>query len=162
MAKRRRNQLKKLFIIGGIIIATFVLIIVLSNQSNKSKLKNNPYDTEDLRTSTISLIGNEHYSNIILPKALAKKIESNEPVTAYFFSPECGFCMEMTPQLMPIAKEMNVQILQYNLLEYSEEAASYKIEATPTLIHFENGEEVARMVGLHNEQEIRDFLNDIQ
>ena len=61
----------------------------------------------------------KHYSNIILPDELDKKIESGDPVTAYFFSPLCGTVMEMTPVLMPIAKEMDVTVDQYNLLEFN-------------------------------------------
>ena len=111
--------MKKLLVIGGVIVAIFILIVVLTNKSNEAKLKDNPYGTDNLKQSTIDLIGNEHYSNIILPDELDKKIDSGDPVTAYFFSPECGYCMEMTPVLMPIAKEMDVTVHQYNLLEFN-------------------------------------------
>ena len=67
--------MKKLLIIGGAIIAVFILIIVLSNKSNETKLKDNPYGTDKLAKSTINLIGNENYSNIVLPDTLFKKIE---------------------------------------------------------------------------------------
>lgn len=154
--------MKKLLIIGGVILAIFILIIVLSNKSDEQKLKDNQYGTNDLKKSTINLIGNENYNNIILPDALATKIESGESVMAYFFSPECGYCMEMTPILMPIAKEMNVGVDQYNLLEFSQQATTYDIEATPTLIHFENGEEVGRMVGAQPEENIRAFLDEFE
>ena len=92
-----------------------------------------------------------------MPEALAEKIASGEPVTAYFFSPECSYCIEMTPILMPIAKELNEEVVQYNLLEFRGEATSYNIESTPTLVHFENGEEAGRLVGLHPESNIDCF-----
>ncbi len=152
--------MKKLLIIAGIIIAVFVLIVVLTNKSNESKLKDNPYGTKDLKASTINLIGNENYNNIILPDALAEKIEAGESVTAYFFSPECPYCMEMTPILMPIAKEMDVNVLQYNLLEFEDQARPYAIEATPTLIHFKDGKETGRMVGAQPEENIRLFFQE--
>lgn len=150
--------MKKLLAIGGVIVVIFILIVVLTNKSNETKLKDNPYDTDQLRNSTIDLIGNKNYNNIILPDELEKKISSGEPVTAYFFSPECGYCMEMTPILMPIAKDMNVNVDQYNLLEYTNQAAPYAIEATPTLIYFKDGEEVGRLVGAHPEENIRTFF----
>lgn len=153
--------MKKLLIIVGAIVAVFVLIIVLNGQSNKSKLEGaNPYDTDDLQSSTINLIGNEHYDNIILPDELAKKIESGEPTTAYFFSPECSYCMEMTPVMMPIAKEMGVEVYQYNVLEYPEQAMPYGIEATPTIIHFKDGEEMGKIVGAQPEKNIRLFFEE--
>ena len=78
---------------------------------------------------------------------LAEKINSGESVTAYFFSPECAYCKQMTPVLMPIAKEMNVDVYQYNLLEFHENAVPYGIEGTPTLIHFKDGKEIDRLYG---------------
>ncbi|MCG3088705.1 thioredoxin family protein [Sporosarcina cyprini] len=154
--------MKKLLIIGGVIIALFVLIVVLNNQSNKQKLKDNPYGNKELQASTINLLGNENYSNIVLPDALMEKIKSGEPVTAYFFSPECPFCMKMTPKLMPIAKEMGIHVYQYNLLEFKEEAAPYGITGWPALIQYEDGKEVGRIVGLPEEPEkaIEEFLKE--
>lgn len=150
--------MKKLLTIGGIIIAVFVLIIVLTNQSNKSKLKDNPYGTNKLDPATIDLIGNENYNNIILPEDLEKKIESGDSVTAYFFSPTCEYCKKMTPVLMPIAKELNIDIFQYNLLEFHPLAGGYGLEGTPTLIHFNDGKEVDRLYGAAPEGHIREFF----
>lgn len=150
--------MKKLLIIGGAIVAVFVLIIVLNNQSNKEKLKDNPYETTKLDPATIDLIGNENYNNIILPDELEKKIESGESVMAYFFSPTCSYCQQMTPVLMPIAREMNVDVLQYNLLEFSSKAAGYNLEGTPTLVHFKDGKEIDRLYGAAPEEEIRHFF----
>ena len=154
--------MKKLLAIGGVIIVIFILIVVLTNKSNETKLKDNPYNTDKLDTATINLIGNENYNNIILPDDLKKKISSGEGVTAYFFSPTCSYCMEMTPILMPIAKDMNVDVHQYNLLEYPSQAGSYGIEATPTLIYFKDGEEVGRLVGAHPEENIRSFFGEYE
>ncbi|CAM3177574.1 thioredoxin family protein [Filibacter tadaridae] len=154
--------MKKLFIIGGAVIAVFILIIVLSNKSDEAKLKDNPYGTEKLEKSTIGLIGNENYNNIILPDALFKKVESGESVTAYFFSPECHYCMAMTPVMMPIAKEMGVNVLQYNMLEFGQQAAPYGIKSWPTLVHYEDGKEVGRMVGEQPEENIRAFFTEFE
>lgn len=154
--------MKKLLIIGGAIVAVFILIVVLSNKSDETKLKDNPYGTDKLEKSTINLIGNENYSNIVLPKDLFKKIEAGESVTAYYFHPECQYCMEMTPVMMPIAKEMDVNVLQYNMLEFSQQAAAYGIERWPALVHYENGKEVGRMVGAQPEENIRAFFNEFE
>ena len=154
--------MKKLLIIGGVIIAIFVLILVLTNKADETKLKDNPYGTDKLKQSTVNLIGNENYNNIILPDKLAKKIKDGESVTAYFFSPECGFCLEMTPILMPIAKDMDVTVHQYNLNEFASEAAPYGIESTPTLVQFKDGEEVGRIVGAQPAENIRAFFDEYE
>ena len=102
--------MKKLLIIGGIIVAVICFIIVLNNTSNKNKLADNPYGTNDLKQETIDQLDDENYQNIILPDDLKAKVESGEPVTAYFFSPICVHCKAMTPVLMPIVEEMDVEI----------------------------------------------------
>ena len=156
--------MKKLLIFGGIIVAIFILIVVLTNKSNETKLKDNPYGTDKLEKSTINLIGNENYNNIILPKELEKKIESGESVTAYFFSPECHYCIETTPVLMPIAKDMGIEVHQFNLLEFRQDAGPYGIEGTPTIVHYKDGKEIDRLYGgapQGSDPEIyfRDFFN---
>lgn len=140
--------MKKLLLIGGIIIVIFGLIVFLNKQSNETKLKDNPYGTKDLKQSTIGLIGDKNYNNIVMPEDLYEKVSSGEEVTAYFFSPECQYCMKMTPILMPIAEKNEIQVYQYNMLEFSKEAQPYGITSWPTLIHYKDGKEVARSVGL--------------
>ncbi|EGA89763.1 hypothetical protein GPDM_08865 [Planococcus donghaensis MPA1U2] len=153
--------MKKLLIIAGIVVVIFAGIILLTNQSNDSKLANNPYDTDDLNQATIDQLDDENYQNLILPADLEKQIASGEPTTVYFYSPLCGYCKETTPVLMPVAEDMDVDVLQYNLLEYEEEAAPYQIEATPTLVHYEDGKEVSRWVGAQPKENIELFFNDV-
>ena len=150
--------MKKLGIIGAVVVALFALIIVLTVVSNNSKLANNPYDTDDLRQSTIDLLDDENYQNIILPKALEEKIASGEKTIAYMFSPECGHCVNFTPKLMSVAADLDLQVDQLNVLEYDDPWDDYRITGTPTLIYFENGEEVTRIVGDYEEEDIRAFF----
>lgn len=152
--------MKKLLAIGGIIVIIFALIVVLSKQSDKENMKDNPYGKDDLDQATKQLIGNENYNNIVLPEELAEKVASGDDVTAYFFSSTCGYCIEMTPILMPIANELDEEVLQYNVLEFNEEAAPYAITSTPTLIHYKDGMEVGRMEGLQPEENIRLFFEE--
>lgn len=153
--------MKKMLIIGGVVIAIFALLIALTNFSNKDKLANNPYDTEDLEQPTIDLLTDENYQNIALPDEVDEKIKSGEPTTVYFFSPTCSHCQATTPILMPVAEDMDVDVLQYNLLEYEQGWQDYFIEATPTLVHYENGAEVSRWVGSQPKENIEEFFNEV-
>lgn len=153
--------MKKLLIFGGIIVAVFVLIFVLNSQKNKDALANNPYDTDDLEQSTIDLIDDPNYQNIILPAELEKKIATGEPVTAYFFSPECVHCQEMTPRLTPLADKNDIEIVKYNVLEYEKGWNDYRIEATPTMIHFKDGKEVKRVTGAIPNEQIQGFFDQV-
>lgn len=150
--------MKKLGIIGAAVVLLFAAIIVLTNMSNSDKMKDNPYDTDNLQQSTIDLLDDENYQNIILPDDLQAKIDSGEGVFAYMFSPECGYCMQFTPKLMTVAEQEDIQINQLNVLEYENAWTTYQIDATPTLIYFENGEEVTRLVGDNDEESVRQFF----
>ena len=153
--------MKKLAIVGAVIVLLFAGIIVLTNMKNSDKLKDNPYGTDDLKQSTIDLLNDENYQNIILPDALADKIASGEGVVGYFFSPECAHCKNYTPKMMPIAEELEIQVDQLNILEYEFAKGTYNITATPTMIYFENGEEVARLEGDAPDETTRQFFNDV-
>lgn len=153
--------MKKLAIIGAVIVVLFAAIIILTNISNQSKLdESNPYGTSDLRQSTIDLLDNEHYQNIIQPEDLQEKIASGEPVVAYLFSPECVHCQNFTPNLMPTADEVDVHIDQLNILEYQAGWAEYKVTSTPTLIFFNEGNEVNRLEGDYSQHldKVKTFL----
>lgn len=153
--------MKKMLIIGGVVLAIFALIIVLTQMSNSEKLANNPYDTDNLDPATIDQLDDENYQNIALPDEVAEQIESGEPTTVYFFSPTCIHCQNTTPVLMPVAEDMDVDVLQYNLLEYEEGWTDYFIEATPTLVHYEDGEEVSRWVGSQPKENIEEFFREV-
>jgi len=124
-------------------------------------MKDNPYDTDNLQQSTIDLLDDENYQNIILPDDLQAKIYSGEGVFAYMFSPDCGYCMQFTPKLMTVAEQEDIQIDQLNVLEYQNAWTTYQLTHTPTLIYFENGEEVTRIVGDKDEKSIRQFFASV-
>ena len=153
--------MKKLAIVGIVIIVLFAGIILLTNMKNADKLKDNPYGTDNLRQSTIDLLDDKNYQNIILPDALADKIASGEGVVGYFFSPECSHCKNYTPKMMPIADELDIHVDQLNVLEFQDAWSTYSITATPTMIYFENGEEVARLEGDAPDETTHQFFNDV-
>lgn len=151
--------MKKLIIIGAVVVLLFGAIIALTIISNKDKLADNPYGTNDLQQATIDQLDDPNYQNIILPDALDAKIESGEEVLAYMFSPICVHCQNFTPKLMPIAEELNLQIDQMNVYEFDQAWEDYQVTATPTLIYFKDGKEVARTSSDLPEEDIRNFFN---
>ncbi|MGE7622626.1 thioredoxin family protein [Viridibacillus sp. NPDC096237] len=149
--------MKKLLIIAGVIVLLFGLIIFLNNQGNEEKLKANLYDKDDLKQSTIDLLSDKNYQNIITPTELEKKLSKGDPTVVYFFSPECTHCRAATPKLMPIAKKLGVHIDQLNLDEY-EVDDKYNIKATPTLSYFKDGKEIQHMEGDADKATFEAFL----
>ena len=55
-------------------------------------------------------------------------------------------CKEATPILTPLAEELGIDLVQYNLLEFEQGWDDYDIEGTPTIVQFKDGKEVARIV----------------
>lgn len=152
---------KKMLIIVGIIAVLFIALIFVVQYKNNQALEgdDNPYGTKDLHQATIDQLKDPNYGNQILPEELSEKLEKGEDVTVYFYSPTCVYCQQTTPILVPLAEENNVDVKKFNLLEFGEEGTPYGIESTPTLVHFENGEEVARIVGQRTEEEFQAFFD---
>ena len=153
---------KKMLVIVGVIVVIFVALFFVIDYKNNQALENNenPYGTKDLNQATIDQLNDPLYQNIILPDDLNEKINDGEEVTVYFYSPTCVYCQNTTPYLAPLAEDMDVDMKKFNLLEYGQEGVAYGIESTPTLVHFENGEEVSRLVGQYPEEEYEAFFNE--
>lgn len=152
--------MKKLIIFLVVIIAIFAAIAGLTKWQQAKKSEGNVYQKESLDPATINLLDDPLYQNIILPDELEKKLQAKEDVTVYFFSPTCSHCMKTTPELIPAAEKLNVDIHQFNLLEFDDGWNEYRIKYTPTLMHFKNGEEDTRLVGAHTQGEIETWLEE--
>ncbi|SDJ88436.1 thioredoxin family protein [Sediminibacillus albus] len=138
---------KKMLIFFGVIVVLITALIFVVSYQNNQKLEDNPYGKEELRQSTIDQIDNPMYQNQILPGELEEKLDNNEDVTVYFYSPECVHCQKTTPVIVPMTKEYDIDMKKLNILEFEKPWQTYNIEGTPTVIHFENGEEAARISG---------------
>ncbi|WP_078393092.1 thioredoxin family protein [Shouchella patagoniensis] len=153
--------MKKLAIIGGAVIAVFIVLVIIQNLNQNQQLENNTqYDTDDLNSATIDQLDDPNYQNVIMPDDLENKLQDGEDAVVYFFSPTCEHCKAATPVLMDIADDEDVTIDQFNLLEYNDEGAPYAIRSTPTLIVYEDGQEVRRLEGNRPPEVFRAFLND--
>jgi len=156
--KKNDNKLTVLLVIGLIVVIAFVALYFLNNQSNKDKLADNPYKKDSLKQSTIDLLDDKNYQNIILPEELEKKIASGKREMVYFFKSDCVHCKKVSPILMPLAKDMGVHVDQYNLLEFEQGWDQYQIEGTPTLVYYKDGKEQLRVVGEQTKETFKQFF----
>ncbi|WP_067729787.1 thioredoxin family protein [Oceanobacillus damuensis] len=153
---------KKMLIIIGAIVVLFVALYFVIDYKNNQALESseNPYGTNNLDQATIDQLDEPLYQNQILPDELNEKISNGEEVTVYFYSPTCVYCQNTTPYLAPLAEDMDVDMKKFNLLEFGQQGIAYGIESTPTLVHYENGEEVSRLVGQYPEEEYEAFFDE--
>lgn len=149
-----------MLIIIGVIVLLFGGLFFVNAQKNKQMLDgaDNPYDKDNLKQETIDLLDDPLYQNIIVPDELDEKLAAGEDVTVYYFSPTCVHCQKTTPVVAPLADDMGVDLVKLNLLEY-DKMKDYDIEGTPTIIHYEDGEEVSRIVGEHPKEDFEMFFN---
>ena len=153
--------MKKVLIFLGIIILLFGSLAFLTNRQNSEKVsEDNPYEKSSLHPETVALLDDENYQNIILPDELDQKLADQGDATVYFFQSTCEYCKQATPILSPLAKEMGIDLVQYNLLEFEQGWDDYAIEGTPTIVQYKDGKEVARISNLRSEAEYRQWFTE--
>ncbi|USK62300.1 thioredoxin family protein [Peribacillus asahii] len=142
-----------------LIIGLFGAISFLNHKETEIKIMenskvSNAYGKEDLNEATIEQLEDPNYQNIISPTNLQKQLDTKDDVLVYFYSPTCVYCQQTTPVVMPIVENLGQELQQYNLLEFPEGYEQFEIEGTPTIIHFKNGKEDGRLVGLQEEEAV--------
>lgn len=129
--------------------------------AEKTKEYDNPYNKTDLADETIEELDDPLYQNQIIPKDLDTLLDEEKDVTVYFYKSDCPHCKVVTPKLVPMVEDMDIDMKKVNLLEFNQQEYwdRYFIESTPTLVHYKDGEEEARIVGENSEKDYKEFLN---
>ncbi|TDK54763.1 thioredoxin [Bacillus salipaludis] len=139
--------MRKLIISFTIIISFFVVAsIVTSNVMRSSAKENSAFSRSEPRT-------------IIKTQDVITKINNQEQVLVYFFSPDCSHCKSTTLIMNRLSKEFN--IYKVNLNEHEELWDKYKIIGTPTVINFQSGKEKNRFIGEHSEEQYRSWISSL-
>ena len=141
-------------IIALIVVVFLAIFIVVSNQSSDPESLSEsgyyPYtdkEPDELSGPTIDTLDNEDYQSNKTPAEVEEIVNSGEGEFVYFWSPTCVHCQEATPMLTDALDNIDNEVTQLNVLEYDQAWETYGINATPTLIYFEDGEEVERLEG---------------
>ncbi|MED0965528.1 thioredoxin family protein [Bacillus paramycoides] len=136
--------MKKMLIFGGIIIVLFAAIYGVTQMEEKNastssqKLNNN---------STGQTNGTDYYANKISLPDLQKNLEEKKEQTVYFYQTTCVHCQKISPIVVPLAKDLNIDMKVMDIEKLDAPWNDYKIQGTPTIIHFKDGKEVSRVSG---------------
>ncbi|MGE5703942.1 MAG: thioredoxin family protein [Clostridia bacterium] len=152
--------MKKLLIFLGVVLVLFIGGMVYSDMSSKEAAAGNPYGKEKLNPATLAQLNDPLYDNQILPEQLKEKIANKEDLYVYFYSPVCEHCQRTTPVLVPMSKELGIDMKKHNVLEFAESWDEYKITGTPTLIHFKGGQEVGRIEGENSNDDFKNWFTE--
>lgn len=152
--------MKKVIIFLAVIIVLFAGVALLTKMQNEEKVSGDTqYNKDTLHPETVAQLDDPNYQNLILPEDLEQKLDNKEDVTVYFYSPTCSHCQRTTPIVAPLAKDMGVNLVQYNLLEFENGWDDYGIKETPTIVQYKDGKEVERIVGYQEKEVFEEWFN---
>lgn len=90
-------------------------------------------------------IDNENFNDLI-----------NKKVLVDFYAEWCGPCKMIGSELEKVESELSV--VKVNVDNHEDLARTYGIMSIPTMILFENGQEIKRHVGFINKNKIEEFI----
>jgi thioredoxin 1 len=89
----------------------------------------------------------------------AEVIESNTPVLVDFWAPWCGPCRVVAPVLEQIADEHNLRIVKLNIDDNQQTAAAFEVLSIPTMILFDGGRPVKKVIGAYPKKKLEAELS---
>ncbi|KAB2448150.1 thioredoxin family protein [Bacillus thuringiensis] len=147
--------MKKMLIFGGIIIALFAAIFAVTQMEEKTTTIQK---TEGGSATGSQTDGPDYYTNKISLSDLQKNLKEKKEETVYFYQTSCVHCQKLSPVVVPMAKDLNVDMKVMDIEKLDAPWDEYKIQGTPTIIHFKDGKEVSRISGEQPKDKLKEWL----
>ena len=97
-------------------------------------------------------------------KHYSKEEDFNEiiknKVLVDFFADWCGTCKMLAMEIEKAASEIDIDIVKVNVDDEEDIARKYGVMSIPTLILFENGQELKKTIGFMPKDKIKEFIED--
>jgi thioredoxin 1 len=88
-------------------------------------------------------------------------LKSEKPVLVDMYADWCGPCMMMAPEIEAFSEETDkVKVCNLDVDEATDLAMTFGVMSIPTVILFENGQEVKRFVGAKEKHQIAEFVGE--
>lgn len=94
---------------------------------------------------------------------VSEVLESQQPVLVDFYGPNCMPCRQLSPVMDQLGHDFagQAKVAKLNVYENTDLGVRYQIQAVPTLIFFQNGVVVARLVGSQPLETLRRKLREL-
>lgn len=136
--------MKKMIIFASICLLLFITFLIITNKENN--------------TSSKAVTKNDYYKNKITIDQLENDISNNKEKVIYFYQTTCFHCKLVSPIIVPMAEDMNINMQVIDLETYKEGWDKFKITGTPTVIHYKKGKEIDRIEGEQEETTFRKWF----
>ncbi|MGH1288319.1 thioredoxin family protein [Bacillus toyonensis] len=146
--------MKKMLIFGGIIIALFAAIFAVTQMEEKNATTSQKIDNATGSPTN----GPDYYTNKISLSDLQKNLKEKKEETVYFYQTSCVHCQKLSPIVVPMAKDLNVDMKVMDIEKLDAPWDEYQIKGTPTIIHFKDGKEVSRISGEQSKDKLKEWL----
>lgn len=80
-------------------------------------------------------------------ETFSKALEDNTILIVDFWADWCGPCLKVAPILDEISSEYNAKIVKVHVDENPEISSKYEVSSIPTIMVFENGIPVKKIIG---------------
>ncbi|MBR4721000.1 MAG: thioredoxin [Clostridia bacterium] len=96
-------------------------------------------------------------------ESFAEEISGNMPVMVDFWASWCGPCRMLSPVIDALSEEYEgkINVGKVNVDEQGELAMRFGVASIPTVIIFKDGNEINRLVGVHDADDYRDEIDSI-
>lgn len=148
---------------GVVIVVLLGALYFVTSMKDKQATETGSDANGTEEPSTADASKDSFYQNQIAPDELDNELDEDGETFVYYYQPDCSFCQRVSPILVPMADNFDIDMKEFDLQEYDNKWDTYDIESTPTLVYYQDGEEVDRVNGAAEtvediENKYQDFL----